>query len=84
MGRFTDLFLRRRKTPAAKTAPRPALTPEPVEDPQAQADAEFEELKRASHEALVEAIRRNGTDGVGFSDGFGLTREQRVARLLGR
>ena len=57
---------------------------EPTEDPQARADAEFEELKRASHEALVEAIRRNGTDGVGFSDGFGLTREQRVARLLGR
>jgi len=54
----------------SRQAARPAApvpTPEPVEDPQAQQDAELRERIAASHAALVEKILRDGTDGAGFT-----------------
>jgi hypothetical protein len=84
MGRFTELFARRKKTPAVKPESRPAPPPAEPDDPPGRLDAELRERITASHEALVQRIMRDGTDGVGFSsgDGLGLSREQRLERIF--
>jgi hypothetical protein len=82
MGKFTELFMRRKKTPAVKTAPRPAPVPAEPEDAQARLDAELRERIAASHAALVAELARNGYTDVGFGSGPGGTRDERVDRIF--
>jgi hypothetical protein len=84
MGKFTELFMRRKKTPTVTSAPRPAPTPEPpsANDPQALLDAELRERIAASHAALMAELARNGYTDVGFGSGPGGTRDERVDRIF--
>ncbi len=70
MGRFTDLFAKRRKTPAT---PKP--TPVSQESAAKAAAKQWEEFQaeqhrqliEAAHEAWLERMAHGGTDGVGFT-----------------
>jgi hypothetical protein len=69
-------------TPAERAAEVKAQLEEATRELEARADAELRERIAASHQALVERIRRDGTDGAGFPDGPGLCHAERIDRIF--